>query len=68
MWPNPQESENLVIFTGEIFKVKLHFLCRVKMPWNAREEYGHAKYQRADQRIYEPKWISLSFFEYLGSG
>ena len=29
MWPNPQETANLVTFTKEIFKEKLHFLCSV---------------------------------------
>ena len=27
MWPNPQETADLVTFTGEIFNAKLHFLC-----------------------------------------
>ena len=27
MWPNPQETADLVIFTEEIFNGKLHFLC-----------------------------------------
>ena len=26
MWPNPQETEDLVTFTEEIFNGKLHFL------------------------------------------
>ena len=29
MWPNPQFSADLVIFTEEILNVKLHFLCSV---------------------------------------
>ena len=28
MWPNPQETADLVTFTEEIFNGKLHFLCR----------------------------------------
>ena len=27
MWPNPQESADLVTFTEEILNGKLHFLC-----------------------------------------
>ena len=30
MWPNPQETVDLVTFTEEIFNGKLHFLCSVK--------------------------------------
>ena len=29
MWPNPQETKDLVTFTEEIFHGKLHFLCSV---------------------------------------
>ena len=29
MWPNPQETGDLVTFTEEIRNGKLHFLCRV---------------------------------------
>ena len=29
MWPNPQETANLAIFTEEIHNRKLHFLCSV---------------------------------------
>ena len=31
MWPNPQETADLVTFTEEIFKGKLHFLCSVSL-------------------------------------
>ena len=27
MWPNPQETSDLVTFTEEILNGKLHFLC-----------------------------------------
>ena len=27
MWPNPQETEDLVTFTEKILNGKLHFLC-----------------------------------------
>ena len=27
MWPNPQETEDLITFTEEILNGKLHFLC-----------------------------------------
>ena len=29
MWPNPQKTADLVTFTEEILKEKLHFLCSV---------------------------------------
>ena len=29
MWPNPQETADLVTFTEEILNGKLHFLCAV---------------------------------------
>ena len=29
MWPNPQDSANLVTFTEEILNGKFHFLCSV---------------------------------------
>ena len=27
MWPNPQETVDLVIFTEEMLNEKLHFVC-----------------------------------------
>ena len=30
MWPNPQETAELITFTEEIFNGKLHFLCSIK--------------------------------------
>ena len=29
MWPNPQETEDMVTFMEEILNEKLHFLCNV---------------------------------------
>ena len=29
MWPNPQETEDLVTFIEEILNGKLHFLCNI---------------------------------------
>ena len=31
MWPNPQETADLVTFTEEILHGKLHFLCSVNV-------------------------------------
>ena len=31
MWPNPQDTANLVTFTEEILNGKFHFLCGVKV-------------------------------------
>ena len=42
MWPNPQETEDLVTFTEEILNGKLHFLCSVtKVNQNRVEELLH---------------------------
>ena len=30
MWPNPQETADMVKFTEEILNRKLHFLCSVQ--------------------------------------
>ena len=34
MWPNPQETADLVTFTEEIPNEKLHFLCSVSSVYN----------------------------------
>ena len=36
MWPNPQETADLVTFTEEILNEKLHFVCRDRKPLNKR--------------------------------
>ena len=41
MWPNPQETANLVTFTEEILNGKFHFLCSV--PGTFRSEKGNHK-------------------------
>ena len=33
MWSNPQETVDLVPYTEEILKGKLHFLCGMVLPW-----------------------------------
>ena len=38
MWPNPQETVDLVTFTAEILKEKLHFLCSVRRPKHTSSE------------------------------
>ena len=35
MWPNPQETADLVTFTEEILNEKFHFLCSVDQAFNA---------------------------------
>ena len=34
MWPNPEESADLVTFTEEILNGKIHFLCSVLLDLN----------------------------------
>ena len=36
MWPNPQSPADLVTFTEEILKGKLHFLCSVGIMYHTR--------------------------------
>ena len=43
MWPNPQETADLVTFTEEILNEKLDFLCRVY--------YGTLEYQLPHTRF-----------------
>ena len=33
MWPNPQETADLVTFTEEVLNGKPHFLCSVYSVW-----------------------------------
>ena len=40
--------------------------CEILIPWKAKKEYVRAKYQRADQTIYEPKWDFIVIFWILG--
>ena len=41
MWPNPQETVDLLKFTEEILNGKLHFLCSERLD----------KAQRLDEKI-----------------
>ena len=43
MWPNHQETVNLVTFTEEILNGKLHFLCSV----NSRKHVGTSNMDQA---------------------
>ena len=36
MWPNPQETADLVTFTEKIFNGELHFLCSERGGWESR--------------------------------
>ena len=38
MWPNPQETADLITFTAEFLNVNLHFLCSVMyVKWISRK-------------------------------
>ena len=50
MWPNPQETADLVTFTEEILNGKLHFLC---IPPSIR------------YKDYENYWINIFLLDYL---
>ena len=41
MWPNLQETEDLVTFTEEILNGKLHFLCSVRCCIAALKTFGN---------------------------
>ena len=39
MWPNPQKTEDLVLFTEEILNGKFQFLCNTKIRLHAKMAY-----------------------------
>ena len=39
MWPNPQKTEDLVLFTEEILNGKLQFLCNTKIRLHVKMAY-----------------------------
>ena len=49
MWPNPQDTADLVTFTKEIFNGKFHFLCNaysgpeeaVNILWNKKKHWKY---------------------------
>ena len=43
MWPNPEETANLVTFTEEILNGKLHFLCNEKFKALAKRHWPYYK-------------------------
>ena len=47
MWPNPQETVDLVTFTEEILNGKLYFLCSV-----IRSEVYSESYQTSETRLF----------------
>ena len=47
MWPNPQETPDLVTFTEEILNEKLHFFCAVNFEGQGQELDGKAVNQGA---------------------
>ena len=40
MWPNPQDTADLVTYTEEILNGKLHFLCSVTLILLDTEKYS----------------------------
>ena len=71
MWPNPQETADLVTFTEKIFNGKLRFLCNVaaRSKWTKQniilpKETIFRKYVLIDSFlvIFFPKFHFLLFF------
>ena len=58
MWPNPQETPNLVTFTKEILNGKLHFLCNIKVTNYFRKE---ASIQMIDRVLNTPRCRCTEF-------
>ena len=54
MWPNPQESADLVSFTEEILNGKLRFLCSVHVSKHQHiYEFVTSEYFTGTQRKYD---------------
>ena len=63
MWPNPQETADLVTFTKVILNEKLHFLCKnqkVGIPSFIRSIRGHT-YPPIRKRYYTEQVNSIFF-------
>ena len=59
MWQNPQETADLVTFTEEILKWKLHFLCSVKISnllFHFSNTYSNTSYETNAEKFYKCVW------------
>ena len=74
MWPNPQESVDLVTFTEDILNKKLYFLCRVFFkPFNPLSTFSNVSLSillTSDYKLAKPAfWANfivsrpVAFFE-----
>ena len=63
MWPNSQETADLVTFTEEILNGKLHFLCSVeerkRKPKNEKNPNNNKKYYFTFPFLYGKLYILL---------
>ena len=56
MWPNPQETADLVTFTEEILTGKLHFLCSDYfhyLPPKSSDYYSRAKLRQTFHQLWQ---------------
>ena len=63
MWPNPQESADLVTLTGEILDGKLHFLCEA-IAQKSRKQFFFIESTNQDTMENSPTWRWVTEFEY----
>ena len=59
MWPNPQESADLVTFSEEVLNGKLHFLCNASISFGKTKVSGITKSpgKLLSERGFEYVWI-----------
>ena len=53
MWPNPEETADLVTFYEEILNGKLHFLCSAVTSWVDFPQAGDAIYKNLAKTVIE---------------
>ena len=70
MWPNPQFSADLVIFTEEILDGKLHFLCsdKISNKWSFKEHLRFNSLQANVPFLYPVKTSENQRFAYVFRG
>ena len=70
MWPNPQETADLVTFTEDVFREKFLFLCSVynlkkreKHPWRSNTYIIKSQAETCNfSKSNTPRWVFFAFF------
>ena len=60
MWPNPQFSADLVIFTEEILNAKLNFLCSDMSSGKLIFDYFYWVCLHKESRFKKSVWVTIS--------